>query len=333
MKRILVVFLLLLGTGSISVLFGWGFWVHQRINRASVFALPDSMGVFFYNHIDYITQESQMPDVRIYAIDYKAEANRHYIDLEQLDSTSIQSIPKTMKEAVAKYGDSVVQDAGLLPWYIDDIMTRLTTAFREKNKPYILFHAADLAHYIGDAHVPLHTSVHHDGRSKDQKGIHSFWESELPEYFGAAYRYNTGKAKYIADTKQEIWRIIEHSHQLVDTVLLTEEGLRQRSDSLEMYVKDATGKIIRNRYNQKRHDRVYAKKYNDLLNGMVEKQMHLSIEVVSNLWYTAWVNAGRPELTNLDDASLTKRNRPFYRQETRLWQNGKLFGLKTSTEF
>jgi hypothetical protein len=332
-KRILVVFLLLLGTGSISLLFGWGFWVHQRINRASVFALPDSMGVFFYNHIDYITQESQMPDVRIYAIDYKAEANRHYIDLESLDSMSVQAIPKTMKDAVNKYGDSAVQDAGLLPWYIEEITTRLTKAFREKNKPYILFHAADLAHYIGDAHVPLHTTVKHDGTSKDQKGIHSFWESELPEYFGAAYHYNTGKARYITDTKDEIWRIIESSHKLVDTVLLKEEGLRNRSDSLEMYVKDATGKIIKNRYNQRRHDREYARQYNELLNGMVEKQMHLSIEAVSNFWYTAWVNAGKPELTGLDDVSLTKRNQKFYRNEYRLWEKGKLFGLKTNTEF
>jgi len=78
---------ILLITCNITLLFGWGYWAHQRINRAAVFALPDSMGVFFYNHIDFITEEAVMPDVRIYAINYREEANRHYIDLEMLPDT------------------------------------------------------------------------------------------------------------------------------------------------------------------------------------------------------------------------------------------------------
>ncbi|MEJ7684411.1 MAG: hypothetical protein WKG06_42505 [Segetibacter sp.] len=127
------------------------------------------MRVFFYNHIDFITEEAQMPDVRIYAINYKEEANRHYIDLEMLHNTSYEKMPGTLAEAKAKFGDSLLQKSGLLPWYIDDIITKLTKAFHDKNKPYILFQAGDLAHYIGDAHMPLHTTINHDGQLSGQK--------------------------------------------------------------------------------------------------------------------------------------------------------------------
>jgi len=38
---------------SISFVFAWGSWGHQHINHAAVFALPEEMRPFFYNHIDF----------------------------------------------------------------------------------------------------------------------------------------------------------------------------------------------------------------------------------------------------------------------------------------
>jgi hypothetical protein len=48
------------------------------------------------------------------------------------------------------------------------MMEKLTQAFKEKRKSEILFIAADLGHYIADAHMPLHTD-NHDGQLTDQK--------------------------------------------------------------------------------------------------------------------------------------------------------------------
>ena len=49
-----------------------------------------------------------------------------------------------------------LQVYGIVPWWIQIMMGRLTKAFREKNKQAILKNAAELGHYIADAHVPLH---------------------------------------------------------------------------------------------------------------------------------------------------------------------------------
>ena len=146
---------------SASLVYGWGFWAHQRINRSAVFSLPEEMRRFYYNHIDFISEEAVMPDVRIYAINDKAEANRHYIDMEYLRKSPAETIPAEWKEARARYKDSLLQESGILPWYIDSLMTKLTKAFRDKDKAYILFLSGDLAHYIGDALVVCITTIHH----------------------------------------------------------------------------------------------------------------------------------------------------------------------------
>ena len=49
----------------------------------------------------------------------------------------------------------------------------------------------------------------------------------------------------------------------------------------------------------------YARAYNTLLKGMVERRMRQSIFAVASFWYTAWVNAGQPDLQNLSDKTFT----------------------------
>lgn len=43
-------------------------------------------------------------------------------------------------------------------------------------KDEILFLAGDLGHYLGDAQMPLHTSLNHNGQLTGQTGIHAFFE-------------------------------------------------------------------------------------------------------------------------------------------------------------
>jgi hypothetical protein len=49
--------------------------------------------------------------------------------------------------------------------------------------------------------------------------------------------------------------------------------------------------------------KVYARKfcevYHKSLNGMVERRLRAAIQMVSSVWYTAWVDAGQPNLSQL----------------------------------
>jgi len=309
----------------------WGTFGHEHINRAAVFALPQPVQTFFYNHVDFITLESTVPDLRKYTLGDKAENPRHYIDLENFGA--VGDLPVTMADAKAKYDEKFLQQNGILPWYIADIMTKLTQAFKDKRKTEILFLAADLGHYIGDAHMPLHTSVNHDGQQTDQKGIHSFWESQLPELFGTTYNYNVPEAKYVDDVQKEIIKIIVHSHSLVDTLLAKDKKLSAGLSPDKLYQTDAKGVIIKSKFNQQIHTREYAKMYHDALNGMVENQMKAAVSATADFWYTAWVNAGKPDLSGLDPAALTKKNSEQYKDELSLFKSGKLFGIESEKEY
>ena len=333
-KRIFSVLVMAAMIAGSTIFLSWGTWGHQHINHAAVFALPEEMRHFFYNHIDFITEESVIPDVRKYAINDKAEFNRHYIDLESFKpNTSADTLPQSMKTAVAKYDAKFLNDNGILPWYIIDMMQKLTKAFQDRKKAEILFLAADLAHYLGDATQPLHTAVNHDGQLTDQKGIHSFFESQLPEQFGSAFNMNTGNAVYIPNVTAETWRIINETHLLVDTLLLTEKKLSVSFPRNKMYLADSAGKVAKNKYGQSVHSLEYARAYHDALHGMVENQIRAAIRNTANYWYTAWVNAGKPDLDGLDVADLTHRNRKNYKKDFQRWQKGELFGFKIDKEF
>ena len=332
-KRILSLLLPVVFTAGSALLLSWGTWGHQHINHAAVFALPDSMRHFFYNHIDFITEESVIPDVRKYTINDKAEFARHYIDLENYQATPADMVPQAMKEAGAKFDSKFLDKNGILPWYMAEVVQKLTKAFQDKKKAEILFLAADLGHYLGDASQPLHTSVNHDGQLTDQKGIHAFFESQLPEQFGRTYNFYTGEAIYIQDIQKEIWWIILESHRLADTMLLAEKKLKAGFDTSKIYMKNDAGAIVKNKYNQPVHSYEYAKAYHDALNGMVEKQLRVATAATANFWYTAWVNAGRPNLDELDEPALTERNRKNYKKDYHLWEKGRLFGFKIDVEF
>jgi hypothetical protein len=313
------------------VLVSWGIFGHEHINRASVMALPDPLQTFFYNHVDFVTQESTVPDLRKYTLHDKAENPRHYIDLENFGG--LDSLPLTMSAAKAKYDEHFLQQNGILPWYVLDLMDQLTKAFKDKRKTEILFLASDLGHYLGDANMPLHTSANHDGQMTDQKGIHAFWETQLPETFGKGYNYHTAEARFIPDIQKEMWRVLAYSHKLKDTLLLADKMLKEKIGADNMFKKDASGAQIKNKFGSPVHTDEYAKQYHELLKGMVEKQLIHSIELTSSFWYTAWVNAGKPDLSGLDPAPLTLRNKRLLEEEKEMWKKGKLFGVESEKEF
>jgi hypothetical protein len=323
--------MLLLTAVAISFLsLSWGIVGHERINKAAVMALPKPMQIFFYNHIDFITQESTVPDLRKYILQDRAENPRHYFDMENFGS--VDSFPKTMAEAKKKYDEKFLSKNGTLPWHIQDMMAKLTTAFKEKRKSEILFIAADLGHYIADAHMPLHTSDNHDGQKTDQKGIHSLWESRLPELFVKNYKFTVAPAQYYENVDKATWDMINNTHSLVAPLLLADKGLRTSLAVNEIFVTDDQGAIVKNKYNGVKYTDEYAGQFHTALNGMVESQMKKAVTATASFWYTAWVNAGKPDLSKMDTQVLTNRNSKALKNDIKLFKKGDLFGIESDKD-
>jgi hypothetical protein len=71
-------------------------------HRAAVMALPKPLQTFFFNHIDFITQESTVPDLRRNVINDKAEPPRHYFDMENYGRNFFLKQWKKLKQNMTK---------------------------------------------------------------------------------------------------------------------------------------------------------------------------------------------------------------------------------------
>lgn len=282
--------LLLLSALSCLLLFSsWGFFAHQKINRLAVFTLPEELSAFYKKNIDYITEHAVDPDKRRYTV--KGEAEKHYLDADRYGEAPFDSIPEKWKDAEAKYSADTLLAYGIVPWQIEQSYYSLVKAFKARDSERILKLSADIGHYIADAHVPLHTTMNYDGQLTGQKGIHGFWESRLPELFSHEYDLFTGKAVYIENPLKEAWKILRNTYQYKDSVLLIEAELSRTFPSDRRFAFSKRNKKLERQYSEE-----YSKAYHDRLNGMVERQMRLSILSAGSFWYSAWVDAGQPEM-------------------------------------
>ncbi|MDP9231108.1 MAG: zinc dependent phospholipase C family protein, partial [Bacteroidota bacterium] len=157
----------------------WGFYAHKKINYYAVFLLPPGMLVLYKPNIEFLTEHAIDPDKRRYAI--PEESPRHYIDIDHYGNYPYDSLPRKWNDAIAKYSEDTLMQHGIVPWWVQTMLYRLTDAFKEKNQAKILKLSAEIGHYVADAHVPLHASSNYNGQFTAQKGIHGFWESRVPE--------------------------------------------------------------------------------------------------------------------------------------------------------
>jgi len=308
-KRVLRVFLWVSVALTVS---SWGFYAHRQINRLAVFTLPPEMIAFYKPNIQYLTEAAVNADRRRYAI--VEEAPRHYIDIDHFGDSALFKMPRYWKEAVEKYGEDTLKTHGILPWHIQVMYYRLKDAFMVKDPERILSLSADLGHYIADAHVPLHTTKNYNGQFTGQDGIHGFWESRLPELFSTNYNFFVGKASYLKNTQLEAWKAVTSSNQFLDSVFQIEKELTARFNERK-YSFETKGKQTVKVYSVE-----FSTAYHEALSGMVEARMRGAVKMIGDFWYTAWVDAGQPDLKELILYKPTEEEIAARRKELELWK-------------
>jgi hypothetical protein len=298
----------------------WGFFGHRKINFYAVFLLPPEMMVLYKPNIEFITEHAVDPDKRRYAI--TGEGPRHYIDLNNYGVYPFKDLPRNEDSAIAKYGVETVQENGVVPWHVPLMVRRLTRAFSEKNFSAILRTSADLGHYIADAHVPLHANSNHNGQLTGQRGIHGFWESRVPELLAdKQYDFFIGKAVYIQDPDSFIWARVMESSLASDSVLRFEKELSRQFPGETKYAFEKRNNVTIRQYSS-----AYTIAFDKKLNGMVERRMRQSIFAVASLWYTAWVNAGQPDLKEMASARMDDKELKELDELNESWKDRKIKG-------
>ena len=299
---------------------GWGFFGHRRINYLAVFLLPPEMMALYKPYIEYLSEHAPDPDKRRYAV--PQEAPRHYIDLDRYGRFPYSNLPRQWDSAVARFTEDTLHAHGIVPWWVQVMQQRLTQAFRQKNAARILQLSAEIGHYISDAHVPLHACSNHNGQHTNQHGIHGFWESRVPELFADShYDFMIGKAVYLRQPGAFIWDRVLESAAAADSVLREEALLTQQFPADAKYAyEERQGKV------QRQYSTAFAAVYQARLNGMVERRMRQSIFAVASFWYTAWVDAGQPNLRQLVQGEISLDDQQAYDSLNQQWLKGKALG-------
>ena len=248
-------------------------------------------------------QTVEVPLGRLRRFWYRNVRPVYYEDIRTVAVDSLSFLPGSRGGGAAGAGPGgatawvteTFSEYGILPYHLLAYHRRLTQAFRSRDADFILRTAAEMGHYVGDAHVPLHTTENYNGQLTGQTGIHGFWESRLPELFAdAEYDYLVGKATYIEDPANYYWNIVLRSHALVDSVLHSERRLRASypADQQQCY-DERLGREILTPCPE------FSRAWSEEMRGMVEDRFRASIRSVGSVWYSCWVDAGQPRLDEL----------------------------------
>lgn len=307
MKKVSVFVLLLCAS--------WGFLAHKTLQQVSIYQLPDDLAGFFYANQDYLVQQSVRPDVR--RKDDKQEDAKHYLDMDApfFGADYKTSIPHDFNKAVAKYGIDSLRKEGLVPWEVFRVYGLLVNAFKTENRDSVLFYAADLGHYVADAHVPLHTTRNHDGQLTGQKGMHVLWESLVPEAQMQGYTLNqVAGVQYIAKPQDFIFEILVESHAMLPAMFAAEKEVREtlgEDKSFEMVEKYGR--------KQRYFTKAFIQAYGNKMGASIPNRMLLASSRVASFWFSAWKDAGSPAWVKQDPQVVNAFN-----QEKVIWKKNEL---------
>lgn len=313
-KTVVMIGLVVVGFGFCS----WGFLVHRTTTQLAVYQLPKRLQPLFYSAADSLVKASVRPDQRR-NFD-SAEAPKHFIDLEMFGDSAAWKMPHNWTDAVAKFSKDSLEKYGYVPYWIVVMQEKLTNAFRNGKSDSVLYYASDLAHYIGDAHVPLHTSVNYDGQLTNQKGLHSLWESTVPELELNSYNlYARHRAKYIRNKEEVIWNAVRTAHHLLPQVFLMErEASVGFTDATKFRIQTRNGRESRT------FTSAFARAYGQKLQPAINQQLLHTARMIADFWYTAWVDAGKPDIDNFLKTPYTAAAKDAFKKEFRAYKNNAL---------
>jgi hypothetical protein len=301
----------------ITLCSSWGFFAHYRINRLAVFILPKAMSGFYRANIGFITEHAISADKKRY-VD-STEAPHHYLNADHFGKNPFRLIPERWDDAVVKYSEDTLKKYGTVPWTIQYNYYKLVNAFKGHDTTGILVASANLGHYIADAHVPLHLTQNYNGQLTNQTGLHALWESRIPELFAANYNCYAGKARYIENPLKEAFNICRTSFNEVDSVLRIERILNKTYPATKKYAMVMHGKKA-----VKDYSAAYSLAYQRAMRGMVQRRMRSTVLAVGSYWYSAWVDAGQPDLNKLIKQPLSVDEMHKMQKEEAIFKAGKI---------
>jgi hypothetical protein len=204
-----------------------------------------------------------------------SEAPKHYIDIDMYASFNTTGrIPQTWDSVVAQNSSSWVLNQGTLPWATLATYDSLKNAFLHYDWTKAMNFAADLGHYVGDGHMPLHITKNYNGDNTGNSGIHSRYESSMISGYNSQIIYTGDTVKIIPNVNKYVFSYIYKNYQYIDSILAADD-----------YAFGQSGNYYSSTYKAALWSKT--QKFTTLL---FKNASHALAELI----YNAWVEAGSP---------------------------------------
>src|SRR6185436_1842655 len=288
MRSLAACFFLLLIPTSVAA---WGEKGHLMINRVAIEAASSKLPEFMNAARDQIIYNAYEPDRwreegRTSAMN-TAQAADHFFDSEYWGAIStIEPDRYAFMEKVAVKKVELVK-IGYLPYAILENYEKLRNAFRfwrnaktpqdrESARANSVYVAGILGHYVGDASMPMHMSIHYNGWADSSpnpknftkdRGLHSRYEAA---YVNAAIDVAAVRPRVQPPQRlSKVWDSIK-------------QHLTQGFADLEpMYELEKAGEFNPMQPRTKGSD-------------FIAIELARSGTMLGNLWYTAWLESAEP---------------------------------------
>lgn len=259
---------------SAAIAAGWGGRLHMDIGYAAARAVPDEMEGW-RRYAPLLSRHSIGPDLWK-GVD-KSEGPRHYLEPENIGGGAVTGLPRRIDDFYDRIGRRSPERTGLAPWVILDLQDWLVNALAEGRMDEAIAIAAAQGHYVGDIHQPLHCTADFDGKNRSFTGVHIRWEMDMSKGRWNRRMLKSTRVDYIDDPWNSVLEWIEQAHLLAPRILQADETALLRSGG----DKEAT---------------VYFDALWDETRDIYIDQANAAVIDLAGLWYTAWVDAGKPAL-------------------------------------
>jgi hypothetical protein len=281
MRRVLLVFGVLVVASMPTPTHAWGFEAHKFIMERAIGLLPAEIRPFFEQYKSTLVERAIDPDTWQVAGFDDQEGPNHFLDLdwEGYGKYPYDGLPRDYTAAVAKFGKKRIDDNGTVPWRVEEMYGNLRRAFEsyERRGPFgrndVIFFSAWLTHYVSDAHVPFHAVLNYDGQLTGQHGIHSRFEAYLFERYRDQWTVSPKAAGPINNPRDYIFDVVLQGTQLVPPILKADlDSIGGRDE----------------------YDDAYYAAFFKANRAVVERRLNESIGASAAMIAGAWEAAGKP---------------------------------------
>jgi hypothetical protein len=253
--------------------FAWGRNAHRLVVNKAVETLPADIRPFFEANRAILSQHVTDPLDAIAKT--PAERHNHFILLDKYGRFPFEALPRSYKAAVTKFGRARLDANGLLPWQIGVYSEKLTEALKAGKWEEAKLDAAILANYVAEAHDPFNTTDNFDGRLSEQPGVNERFGTALIDRYSSFFPMRPNDAIFISDPTDRAFEACLSSHSWLETILLADRNARRGENS----------------FNDEYYDRFY-----NQAAAILIRQVSDAATDVGSFWFTAWKNAGSPQL-------------------------------------